>query len=284
MRNRTDADMNLKQILTNSLPRSRQGCQHLALRRKQGFQNDVKRCTGQNHSPIFLGLVGEDWWYWANHARFMMSQGTYIDLAANDPVIISNSFFLDACLGWRGLCIEPNPSHVKDLAVHRSCSVVPKCIAETKSTLSMVKVNDPTMGRSHLGNVTNKDIRRGYTIMSVPCDTFANTVAVHGITHVDFLSLDVERHESGVLAGINWDAITIDVIIMESDFNSSSARTLLSRGYERIDYLGRPCRGQSAYVNRLGGFKLGIERVGGVLLPAAAFWNEALCEATSEAV
>ena len=71
---------------------------------------------------------------------------------------------------------------------------------------------------------------------------------------------------------------------MESDFNSSSARTLLSRGYERIDYLGRPCRGQSAYVNRLGGFKLGIERVGGVLLPAAAFWNEALCEATSEAV
>ena len=52
----------------------------------------------------------------------------------------------------------------------------------------------------------------------------------------------------------------------------------------RIDYLGRPCRGQSAYVNRLGGFKLGIERVGGASLPAAAFWNEAFCEATSEAV
>eukprot|EP00932_Pfiesteria_piscicida_P006324 SRR837773.1625.p1 GENE.SRR837773.1625~~SRR837773.1625.p1 ORF type:complete len:252 (-),score=37.58 SRR837773.1625:275-943(-) len=37
--------------------------------------------------------------------------GFYVDLAANDYKIISNSFLLDTEFGWQGICIEANPMY-----------------------------------------------------------------------------------------------------------------------------------------------------------------------------
>ena len=80
-----------------------------------------------------------------------------------------------------------------------------------------------------------------------------------------------------MIAGIDFAQLTIDVIIMEGPFDGKPAQTLLRHGYERIDYLGRPCRGQSVYVRRTGGFRLGIERAGLPLMPAAPWFNDAFC-------
>ena len=35
-------------------------------------------------------------------------RGTYVDVAANHYKRISNTYFYDTCLQWRGLCVEPN--------------------------------------------------------------------------------------------------------------------------------------------------------------------------------
>ena len=35
-------------------------------------------------------------------------KGFYIDSGANEWRYNSNTFFYDVCLGWDGLCVEPN--------------------------------------------------------------------------------------------------------------------------------------------------------------------------------
>ena len=50
---------------------------------------------------------------------------TYADVAANHFKRISNTYFYDRCLGWRGLCVEPNPRYHADLREKRSCELVP---------------------------------------------------------------------------------------------------------------------------------------------------------------
>ena len=35
----------------------------------------------------------------------MERKGVYVDIAANDPIDFSNTYFYDKCAQWRGLCV-----------------------------------------------------------------------------------------------------------------------------------------------------------------------------------
>ena len=37
--------------------------------------------------------------------------GYFVDLAANDAIVLSNTAGLEATFGWRGVCVEPNPTY-----------------------------------------------------------------------------------------------------------------------------------------------------------------------------
>ena len=56
-------------------------------------------------------------------------QGLLVDSGANDFKALSNTFFFDKCLGWDGLCVEPNPAYPRESPAHRSCTLVPEIIA-----------------------------------------------------------------------------------------------------------------------------------------------------------
>ena len=64
----------------------------------------------------------------------------FIDLAANHPVQFSNSFTLEKHYGWRGLCIEPNPSYWYDLAF-RKCQVVGSLVGKNDDEEVSVRFN-----------------------------------------------------------------------------------------------------------------------------------------------
>ena len=38
-----------------------------------------------------------------------VERGFYIDIGAFHPFKLSNTVFFDQCLGWEGICVEPNP-------------------------------------------------------------------------------------------------------------------------------------------------------------------------------
>lgn len=57
---------------------------------------------GQANQDIFL--FQNLFKYWPMQGR----KGFYVEAGANDPLYLSTSLFFDKCLGWAGLCVEPN--------------------------------------------------------------------------------------------------------------------------------------------------------------------------------
>jgi hypothetical protein len=60
------------------------------------------------------GEVNQDIFMFRNVFKYWPMQGRkgfFVESGANDPLISSNSFFFEKCLGWDGLCVEPQPEY-----------------------------------------------------------------------------------------------------------------------------------------------------------------------------
>jgi FkbM family methyltransferase len=130
-------------------------------------------------------------------------KGTYIDSGANSAEELSNSFVFDKCLGWKGLCIEPNIQYHADLKSKRSCTVVPKCISDQSKSVGFDNAGP-------LGQISSN------IVPNVQCSTFSEILEENRFPKsIDFWSLDVEGHEMQVLNSINFQDVEIKVLLVE---------------------------------------------------------------------
>ena len=151
----------------------------------------------------------------------MSVRGVYLDVAANHYKRISNTYFFDRCLGWRGLCVEPNPIYHDGLRAHRSCALLPTCASERADapvTLTL-PTNQWLGGLGGAGGGKLQTYRRAGT-PAVPrnmtCVRLGDELVRRGLFHVDLFSLDVEGHEGPVLRGIDFCRVTIANVLCEA--------------------------------------------------------------------
>ncbi|GAB0495928.1 hypothetical protein MMPV_007238 [Pyropia vietnamensis] len=152
---------------------------------------------------------------------------------------ISNTYVFEACLGWSGICVEPNTRYLRDLHTYRTCEVVPLCLADQPKTVTFIDY----LGLSGIAD-TNKNINasgpwqrpvRTAPRRQIDCTTAAAVLRRSGLTRIDFLSLDVEGAELAVLQGIDWNATRIDVIALEEENDDAGALAfLVARGYQPV--------------------------------------------------
>ena len=58
-----------------------------------------------------------------------------MDLDANDWKETSNTYFLDMCLHWDGICIEGNSNYQGNLLGYRGCAVEHTCVADEEKSV-----------------------------------------------------------------------------------------------------------------------------------------------------
>ena len=65
-------------------------------------------------------------------------------------------------------------------------------------------------------------------------DFFLKTILDrHGITHIDYLSIDTEGNELSILKTIDFEKFDIEIIDVENNYNSPDIRNFLkSKGYQ----------------------------------------------------
>lgn len=56
--------------------------------------------------------------------RLEWGNGTYLDIGSNDPATSTNTLFFDKCLGWNGVCFEPQAKYHDLTRRTRSCKVL----------------------------------------------------------------------------------------------------------------------------------------------------------------
>ena len=177
--------------------------------------------------------------------------GVYIELGALDGLLYSNTKFFEDSFNWKGILIEPHPNKFELLKENRpnnflfndlvSCYTEPlkfKYFVDIHAAVSGV---ENTLTQMHYTEFFDEEYNKFLpqnTIYIKP-KTLTDIIKSTNITHIDFLSLDVEGHEYEVLQ--SWDfSVPIDLLLIETlgvepDREELCRQILLKNGYTFIE-------------------------------------------------
>jgi len=196
----------------------------------------------------FYSQCGQD--KWINDCFFNEKiDGVFIDIGAHDGVSFSNSYYFEK-KGWTGLAVEPMPETYKLLSESRQCTTVNACVTKKTGKCDFRVLEGYSQMLSgvvdeydsrHLERIQREIGRHGggYTDISVDGINFNELVASNKITHVDYLSIDVEGAELGILQSIDFEKVDISVIGVENNYEDYQIpKTLRKKGYKLHSIVG----------------------------------------------
>ena len=148
-----------------------------------------------------------------------MRNGTYLEMGALDGYHLSNTHFFYESLGWRGVLVEPQPSCVSQILLHR-----PQDVAFANASCAdfrMLEFQLPHGDACAAGSGGSDYVadavasRERMQPITVQCSPIGHMLKQAGVKKLDLWSLDVEGAELETLRGMDWDAIPVHVLLIE---------------------------------------------------------------------
>jgi hypothetical protein len=142
-----------------------------------------------------------------------VTNGYFIDLAANDWESLSNTNSLEVFYNWTGICIEPNPMYHGGLLEKRACHLFINPVSSKNDDVIQFHM------AGVLGGVVDKDQdNAGQTTNNVKLVTVTLVSLLHFFkapTVIDYMSLDVEGGEWDVMKNFDFGLYQFKVISIE---------------------------------------------------------------------
>lgn len=165
----------------------------------------------------FSSQYGQDYYLW--HKVFQHKErGTFIDIGCNEPLIISNSLFLEQ-QGWTGYAFDPISRFEKAWKDNRKAQFFKAAISDSRETRPFVEILasdgwEPALSGFD-GFVREEDIalfdHKRYDVEAKPLRDF-----IPDQTKVDILMIDVEGAEELVLKGIDFSLLRPIYVMIEN--------------------------------------------------------------------
>ena len=156
--------------------------------------------------------------------------GFYVDVGAHDGISLNNTLYFEKNNNWSGINIEPIKKVFDKLVINRpnninlNCAVCNNdgytdflCNTGYTEMLSGIKDNfDPR----HLHRLQSENTQHGSITEVIKVETKKLETILHenDISHINYLSIDVEGAEFDVIKSINFDKVFIDVIVFEDNY------------------------------------------------------------------
>ncbi|WP_430910993.1 FkbM family methyltransferase [Methylobacterium sp. sgz302541] len=189
--------------------------------------------------PHFVGDLGQDAWV----ARVFAGQrgGYFLDFGAFDGKDMSNTLYLERELGWRGICVEPNPTYYPTLCAERTAICVNSALwSRSREVLTMVDAHGLSSFEHLKDGDSNARVRTQATQRVIEVETVSPTDLLDRFgapSGIEYMSLDVEGSEYDILTGIDFSRYTIKLMTIEHD--CSPERQAKVREYlGRFGYVG----------------------------------------------
>jgi FkbM family methyltransferase len=146
------------------------------------------------------------------------TEGTYVDVGGGHPVADNVSFWF-YLKGWRGLVVEPQEALAAIYAGVRPRDHTVSCLAGGADGEAEFHVVDKLHGfsttiREHAAGAGQ--FGASFTTVRKPVRTLAALCAEAGLSHVDFLKIDVEGAEAEVIAGMDFARWRPRVVVVEA--------------------------------------------------------------------
>jgi hypothetical protein len=165
---------------------------------------------------------------WVAYLHFFYGRRglTVLESGAYNGVEFSNTLGFVRELGWRAVHVESGPT-IRTLKVNRPESVnIHAALCDRERTVHTTTRGHSADGIAEFMAPSIKQQYHPYLIENPPivdvlptlrCAPLAALLRELCLRHVDWWVLDVEGAELTVLQGVDWDAVTFDVITVEAD-------------------------------------------------------------------
>ena len=160
--------------------------------------------------------------------------GFFVDVGAHNGKSFNNTLYFEETNNWKGINVEPLKDVYNVLISNRpnciniNCAICNNdgetefiCNAGYSEMLSGIKDSYDPRHKHRL----QKEIKdRGSTskIIKVETKKLETICDSNSISHINYLSIDVEGGEFEVIKSINFDKVFIDVIGFENNYNDTS--------------------------------------------------------------
>jgi FkbM family methyltransferase len=167
------------------------------------------------------------------------TRGFFVDIGAFDGIEISNTYALEQ-LGWHGICVEPIPEIYSLLKMNRKCHKYNVAISSATSSHAKFTKVPQMLGLSGLEQEMPERITRGLEKQDLEVEqimvntmTFNDIMQNHpDVTHIDFLSIDIEGGELDVLSTIDFGRYHFGLITIENNAGNVVLQNFMSQhGY-----------------------------------------------------
>ena len=162
------------------------------------------------------------------------TNGIFVDVGSHDGISINNTLYFEKNNNWTGINIEPIKKVYDKLLINRPNSINLNCAvcnndgetdfySNTGYTEMISGIKD-NFDIRHLQRLSYENFVMGsYTeIIKVKTQKLETILDQHNISHVNYLSIDVEGAEFEVIKSINFDKVFIDVIGFENNYEDTS--------------------------------------------------------------
>jgi FkbM family methyltransferase len=177
-----------------------------------------------------LSQAAQDYWV-INEAFDHKEKGYFVEIGSADGIRINNTYLLEKCYQWSGICIETNPIYFEQLKRNRSAICLNVCVDGREKEIDFIcddlhgGIIDEDTDNRKKENIKNVEVRRLRT------KTLANILEEHKAPEViDYLSIDVEGAETRILADFPFNKYTFNSMTIElpSEFLHN---LLIEQGY-----------------------------------------------------
>lgn len=145
-------------------------------------------------------------------------KGFFVEAGANNGIAQSNTYYLEAILGWKGMLIEPVPdlfelckrARPKSKAVN--AALVSKDFPHKSVELECAGLMTSVSAGAGNKNFDPSHVERGRAILQMdqsatkvtaPARTLNSLFIEYGVKKIDFMSLDLEGYELEALKGLD---------------------------------------------------------------------------------
>ena len=177
--------------------------------------------------------------------------GFYVDVGSHDGVSLNNTLYFERNNNWRGINIEPIKGVFDKLVANRSadrntninCAI---CNYEGEADFylnegytEMLSGIIENYDARHLERLKNENTEMLATTQVVKVNTkrLQTILDEHEVSHIHYLSIDVEGAEFEVIKSIDFDKVFVDVIGFENNYEEVSIpiiQYLIKKGFKVI--------------------------------------------------
>lgn len=182
---------------------------------------------------MFYSQDGQDI-YLENNVFKGYKNGFYVDVGAHDGISINNTLYFEKNNNWTGINIEPIKKVFDKLVINRPNNINLNCavcnnngeaefLCNTGYT-EMISGIKNTFDMRHFQRLQYENMQTNSTteIINVNTKKLETIFDENNISHINYLSIDVEGAEFEVIKSINFDKVFIDVIGFENNYDDNS--------------------------------------------------------------